>query len=367
MKRILIFGMTDNPGGMESCIMNYYRFIDRSKFQFDFLCNFKTMAYYNEVKKLGGNVFFIPKRSENAIEYWKAVNKFFKNHAKDYHALWFNTCSLANIDYLKLAKKYGIGKRIVHAHNSQNMDSKLRGVLHNINRSSVSKYATDFWSCSNDSSLFFYKDETIKSDKYKIINNAIDISKYAYNSTVRDKYRKDLGLEGKLVIGNVGRFHFQKNHLFLIEIFKGIVDNNKNAILLLVGQGEDEKKIKAKVKEYSLEKNVKFLGARDDVNNIMQAMDIFLLPSLFEGLAVVLIEAQATGLPCFTSNKVVPKEARFTELLKFINLSNNPQEWIESIEKCSLNNNREKAYLSLIGKNYDIKSEVKKIEKYFEG
>ena len=181
----------------------------------------------------------------------------------------------------------------------------------------MSKYATDF-GAAQMIHLFFYKDEIIKSDKYKIINNAIDISKYAYNSTVRDKYRKDLGLEGKLVIGNVGRFHFQKNHLFLIEIFKGIVDNNKNAILLLVGQGEDEKKIKAKVKEYSLEKNVKFLGARDDVNNIMQAMDIFLLPSLFEGLGIVLIEAQATGLPCFTSNKVVPKKLG---LQNYLNLS----------------------------------------------
>lgn len=368
MKRILVFGMTDNPGGMESCIMNYYRFIDRTKIQFDFLCNFDTMAHYDEVIKLGGNVFFIPKRSESLIKYKKELEAFFKTHAKDYYALWFNTCSLANIDYLKIAKRYDIKIRIVHAHNSQNMDSKLRGVLHNLNRNIVSKYATDFWSCSREASLFFYNSNIINSSKYSIVKNAINLTKYAYNREIREEYREELGLQDKLVIGNVGRLHFQKNHLFLIDIFKEITLRNNNAILLLVGKGPDEEVIKEKVEKCHLEDKVIFLGLRNDVENIMQAMDIFLLPSLFEGLPLVLIEAQASGLQSYASKDVISIESKASDFLRFIGLDKSAYVWADKILNYHNENNlkREDSHSIILNSGFDIEKEAKKMEKFFE-
>ena len=147
MKRVLVFGVTENPGGVESVIMNYYRNIDRNKIQFDFLCNTKEVAYEDEIIKMGGKIYKITGRSVNRRQYMNDMEKFFSENAKKYTTIWVNVCSLANIDYLKFAKKYGIKYRIIHSHNSENMDSKLRGLLHKFNKKIIIKYATDFWAC----------------------------------------------------------------------------------------------------------------------------------------------------------------------------------------------------------------------------
>ena len=270
--------MTDNPGGMEACIMNYYRNLDQKKLKIDFLCNFYPMVYEEEVKQAGSKVFYIPKRSENYKLYKIEITKFFKEHSNDYDIFWFHTCSLANIDYLRLSKKHGIKKRIVHAHNSKNMDSKARGVLHEFNKMIVHKYATNLYACSDEAALFFYTKKIMDTKNYNIINNAIDIEDFKFDLSIRNEVRKEFKIETKIVIGNVGRFHFQKNHIFLIDIFKEIYKLNSNTVLLLVGQGEEYPKIYQKVKKYNLEHNVFFLGVRSDVHRIMQAMDIFLFP-----------------------------------------------------------------------------------------
>lgn len=300
-KRILVFGITENPGGVESVIMNYYRKINKEHIQFDFLCNTEVVAYEDEIKSLGGKIYRITARSKDRKKYKNDMEKFFKEHAKEYSAIWVNVCSLANIDYLKYAKKYGIRKRIIHSHNSKNMDSILRGALHLVNRFLVQEYATDFWACSKKAGKWFYGFIIRHSDKYLIINNAIDTKEYAYNPEIREEYRKKLNLEGKVVIGNIGRLHFQKNQTFLLKIFNEICENHKNTHLLIVGQGEEEENLKKEAKELGIIDKVSFLGVREDVSNIIQAMDIFIFPSLFEGLPVVLLEVQASGLLCFVS------------------------------------------------------------------
>ena len=310
--KVLVFGMTDNPGGMESCVMNYYRNIDWSDVQFDFLCNWENMVYADEVTAKGSKIYTIPQKSKDYKAYKKALDDFFKAHKGEYDVFWYNTCTLTNIDYLVYAKKYGIKKRIIHAHNSGNETSKLRGIFHYLNKTRLSQYATDYWSCSMAASEYFYNENIINSPKHHIINNAIQTKDYAFNEAVRNEIRKEYKLEDKYVIGHVGRFQYQKNHEFLVDVFNEYLKLDNNVVLMLIGQGEGEEAIRQKVADLGMTENVMFMGVRSDVNKLLQAMDIFVLPSHFEGLPLVLVEAQTAGLPCYASKDVITKESDVT-------------------------------------------------------
>lgn len=366
MKKILVFGITDLPGGIESVIMNYYRNIDRSKIQFDFLCNTEKVAYEEEIKELGGTIYRITARSRDYKKYKQEMKNFFETHSKEYSTIWVNICSLANIDYLKYAKKYGIKHRIIHCHNSQNMDSFLRGLLHRWNKLFITKYATDFWSCSDDASSWFFNKKIIQDNKYVILKNAIDLEKFRFNKQIRKEYREKMNLEDYFVIGHIGRFHFQKNHDFLIKIFYEIQKKNKKSKLLLIGIGEDFEKIKKQVEEMKIEKNVIFLGSRNDVNCLLNVMDLFLFPSLFEGLPVALLEAQANGLPIVTSEEGVPKEAKIVNNFEYISLNKEANYWAQKILQTNLKNNSKDNIDELKRKGFDISIEKEKIEKFFE-
>lgn len=367
MKRVLVFGITDNPGGVENVIMNYYRNINKQKVQFDFLCNTEKVAYESEILELGGKIYKITARSKNRKKYKTEMKEFFSKHAKEYSTIWVNVCSLANIDYMIYAKKYGIKYRIIHSHNSENMDSKIRGILHRINKIFIKGYATDFWACSNDAGKWFYNNKIINGDKYLIINNAIDTPKYEFNEEIRKDYRKKLGVEEEFVIGNVGRLHFQKNQEFLIDIFNEINKKVNNAKLLIIGQGEDFSKLKEKVKQLNLEDKIQFLGVRYDIPQLLQAMDAFVFPSVFEGLGLALIEAQASGVQVYASKDVIPSIVKMSDDFHFISLNEEPKEWARIIVENRKNRTANKKSCDNIRKaGYDIAEETKKLEKYFE-
>ena len=347
--------------------MNYYRNMNRNNIQFDFLCNTDTVAYEEEIKELGGSIFRITARNKNFKQYKQDMKSFFKENSKNYDTIWVNVCSLANIDYLKYAKKYGIKRRIIHCHNSQNMDSFLRGLLHRYNKLKLRRYATDFWSCSNDASKWFYGKKIANSDKYLVIKNAIDTDKFTFDENIRAEYRTKLDIEDKLVIGHVGRFHFQKNHPFVIKVFNEIHKQREDAVLLLIGVGPDEEKIKQMVKEYNLEDSVRFLGSRDDVPELMQAMDVFLFPSVFEGLGLAAIEAQAAGLKSYVTKGKIPKEVIVDEdNINFIPLNESETVWGKKILK-DIDKKTERKFKTKLVQNagYDIKSECLKLEKIF--
>ena len=236
MNNILIFGMTENPGGVESFLMSYIRKINRGNFKFDFLCNsHDKIAYEDELISYGCEIYHITARSKDYKKYKREMQQFFKENASQYDTIWVNVCSLANIDYLKYAKKYGIKRRIIHSHNSMNMDSKLRGLLHAYNKRHIDKYATDFWACSKEAGEWFYSKQIMQGANYKEIKNAIDISQYKYDEDIRIAYRKKYGVEDKFVIGNVGRLQFQKNQLFLLDIFASVLKKKPEAILWMIG------------------------------------------------------------------------------------------------------------------------------------
>ena len=365
LKKVLVFGMTDNPGGMESCFMNYYRHVDKNKIHFDFLCNWESMVCEKEVKANGSKVYTIPQKSRNYKAYKRAMNTFFSEHADEYDVFWYNTCTLTNIDYLIYAKRYGIKKRIIHAHNSGNETSMIRGILHYVNKIRLGRYATDFWSCSMAAAVYFFIKKQIHSQKYRLINNAISTYNYKYDILIRNEVRKNLGLEDKYVIGHVGRFQFQKNHEFLIDIFYEYLKLDSRAVLMLVGQGEEEDAIRQKVINLGIEKSVLFMGVRTDVNRLLQAMDVFLLPSRFEGLPLVLIEAQTSGLRCLTTKNKVPYEVNVTGNVEFEELKENSIEWAHHIECMEKQPYDRKSCLDLItDAGYDILKEAEKMESY---
>ncbi|MEK0217868.1 glycosyltransferase [Bifidobacterium mongoliense] len=331
MKKILVVGMTDNYGGIESVIMSYYRAIDKTRFQCVFLANTPVMAYEDEIAQLGGIVIHVPARHQHPVEFYRSVHTFFRNHAHEYSAIWFNCCSLANISYLSFAKRYGIAKRIVHCHNAQNGEGKLRGVLHALNRRRVRGVATDFWSCSNEASVWFYGDDFKNLTEYKFIPNTIDPNKFAYSSTTRRETRHELGVaDTSIVIGNVARLEPQKNPAGLVRIFSELHKVDPRYQLFLIGKGELEEGIRSYVGEHGLRDDVHFLGIRHDIADLYQAMDMFMLPSLFEGFPVTLLEAQDNGLPTVLSSTIT-EEIDINDNLLRIDIKDAPRKIARSI------------------------------------
>lgn len=363
-KRILIFGMTGTVGGIECFIMNYYRNIDRDKIQFDFISFTNNLAFKEEIKLLGGKIFVFPPRFKHPIQNYKQLSRFFKENSKNYIGVHLNICEASNISVLTLAKKYNIPIRISHSHNSNVLADTKTKILHKLNNKKCLKYSTDYLACSSKAGKWLFGNNIIYNKNYHIINNAIDIEKYYYNIKIRDEIREQLHLSNKLVIGNVSRFEHQKNHKFLIEIFKSITIKDQNAVLLLVGNGSLFEETKTYAKELGIFDKVRFLGVRKDIEKIMQAIDLFVLPSLYEGLPIVLIESQASGLKCFVTKDSVSNESDITNSLSFIPLEYSPEKWAEII----LNNktyNRTGHTDEITKAGYNIKHQAKILENIY--
>ncbi len=365
MLRILVFGMTENPGGVESFLVNYYRHIDRNSIQLDFLCNsHEPVAYEEELLALGGRTFHITARSRNRALYRQELEKVFREHASEWKAIWVNVSSLANIDYLKIARRYGIPRRIIHSHNSQNMDSKLRGLLHKWNRLFVHKYATDFWACSEDAARWFYSEKLM--ERTVVIRNAIEVDRLSYDETRRRQIREMLGLKDEFVIGNVGRLHFQKNQSFMLDIYRAFLDRCPGSRLVLVGQGEDEQMLREKCAALKMTDRVIFAGVQKNVDAWLSAFDLFLFPSVFEGLSIAALEAQANGIPVLASEGVVPKDVRLNRNFVFCSLEQGPEKWAEKIlemQRDSVRLSPDEVKKAFTEKGYEIGAEAVRLER----
>ena len=352
-------------GGVEAVVMNYYRNIDRSKIQFDFICdNDSTNIPYEEIESLGGRVILIPPY-QKLISYQKDLRKILKeNNYKIVHS-HINTLSVFP---LYAAKKVGIPIRIAHSHSTTNKKEWKKNLMKQFLRPFSKRYATHYFCCSELAGRWLFGNKEYDKGNVYLLNNAIDIDKFKYNEKIRKEVRTELGIkDDTLVIGHIGRFVEQKNHDFLIDIFKEVHDKNKNSILLLAGQGPLMEKIKNKVKNLNISDSVMFLGQRSDANRLYQAFDIFLLPSLYEGLGMVLIEAQTSGLYCYASTEV-PVIAQVTDNLQFVPLSNGPEIWTKKILKLEYykKNNRKKLNIEKIEKNFSIYYEVNKLADFYK-
>lgn len=346
-------------GGVESVVMNYYRHIDRTKIQFDFICDEdSTNIPYDEIEQLGGRVILVPPY-QKVFEYQKDLIKIFKdNNYKIVHS-HLNTLSVFP---LRAAKKVGVPVRIAHSHSTTNKKEWKKNLVKQILRPFSKVYATDYMCCSELAGRWLFGNKEYDKGNVYLLNNAIDLDKFKYDEKIRKEKRKELNIkDDTLVIGHVGRFVEQKNHRFLIDIFNEVHKENNNSLLLLVGQGPLENEIRDVAKEYKISESVVFLGQRNDVNDLYNAMDIFAFPSLYEGLGMVLIEAQCSGIKCIASS-VVPREVCITENIKFLDFDN--KKWIHYLKELNNEYSREAKFNESINK-YDIKKESLKLNQMY--
>ena len=349
-------------GGVESVVTSEFLEMDKSKIQFDFICDEdSTNIPYDLIEKNGGRVIIIPPY-QKAFKYHKELKKVLKeNNYKIVHS----HISTMSVFSLFAAKCAGVPVRIAHSHSTTNKKEKKKNLMKQVLRPFSKVFATNYMCCSELAGRWLFGDKEYDKGNVYLLNNAIDLDKFKYNATLRKKKRKELGIkDDTLVIGHLGRFVAQKNHTFLIDIFNEIHKKNNNSILLLAGQGPLEEEIKNKVKDLNLEDSVKFLGQRNDANELYQAFDVFLLPSLYEGLPVVGVEAQASGLLCYLSDDMT-KETKVLDITKFMSLNNTPKEWADNILDDVKKYKRIDTSKEMTAKNFNIKEEAKKLEEYY--
>lgn len=346
--------------GLETMLMNYYRNIDRTKIQFDFLTHRPYKSDYDdEILSLGGNVYYAPRLyPQNYSKYFKWMKGFFKEHP-EYKIVHSHIDAMSYLP-LKAAKKAGVPVRIAHSH-STSIDRDFKYPLKQYYRYRLKTVLTDEFSCGKAAGEFLFR-----NDKFFLIPNAIEANKFYYNGSIRYEVRDELGISnGTFVMGHVGRISYPKNHRFLIDIFKSFHEIKKDSVLLIVGTGDMEEEIKNYAKESGVNENIRFLGNRDDTERFYQIFDVFMLPSLFEGVPLVGVEAQFADLPCFFSNKV-PVEVVFSDKVHFMKLEQSANEWAKEIAKIDISN-RDSKRLELTNVHYNIQTAHKTLEmKYHE-
>ncbi len=345
-------------GGVEAVIMNYYRHIDRSKIQFDFICDSdSTDIPYDEIKKLGGKVILCPPY-QKIRRYTKELKRIFKEN--NYRIVHSNINALSLFP-LRAAKKAKVPIRIAHSHSTSNKKEWKKTLIKNVLRPFSRKYANVYFACTEHAGRWLFGNKAFDKGLVTVINNGIDVESYIFDKKVREEKRKELKLkETDLVIGHIGRFMKQKNHEFIIDIFNELHKENKNYKLILIGQGPLQDEIKHKVDELNLVYFLFFLGQKKDANKYYQAMDLFLFPSLYEGLGMVLIEAQCSGLPCIASTEV-PKIAKVSDNLEFIDLNESCSYWAKCITS-NINKKRIDCSNRILKCGFDIKNEASKLE-----
>lgn len=340
-------------GGAETMIMNHYRALDKTKVQFDFLVHRQERGDYDdEIEKLGGHIYRTSAiRPWRYCSYFKFLDDFFEKH-HDYVAIHSHIQENSGF-VLKYALKHGITNLISHSHIAD-LGIDYKYIFRQYGKWVLNKYVKTRLACGVDAGKFLYG----KKD-FLVFKNAIDEERFRYNSQIRHEVRQALGIENKLVVGNVSRFNPQKNHTFIIDIFSELLKLKQDSVLLLVGDGYLRPAIEAKCDRLGIANKVMFLGSRSDVPELLQAFDVFLFPSLFEGLPVSIIEAQASGVQCMLSN-TIDLETKVTDCVHFFSLAKSAKDWAKELYKFNgiehINSNAQ-----IIQSGYSLRTNLKKL------
>jgi glycosyltransferase involved in cell wall biosynthesis len=352
-----------NRGGLETMIMNHYRKINREKIQFDFLVHrIEKGAFDDEIRKMGGKIYYLPKFNPLKINQYNNALKLFFNEHPNYKIIHSHYNALSMWP-LRAAMEYKIPVRIAHSHLAY-PKLNYQTPFYLYARYRINEYCTHRFACSENAARWLFGEEEVSNSI--IFKNSISIEEFKYNVSVRDDYRSKLNLNGKFVIGHVGRFNSSKNHLFLLEIFKEIYTIKPNSVLLLVGDGELKDRIVSKANQLKILDAVIFLGVRSDVSKLLQAIDVFVFPSLFEALPVTLIEAQTAGVKVFASDTIT-NEVKVTKLIDFISLKKNPAFWADYILSNTEDHERSDKSLQIERNGYDINQNVNWLEEFYLG
>lgn len=355
-EHILVYGMTDNPGGIEMYLMNQLRTVDRGKIVFDFVTDFPTIAYADEIKSFGSKIYYISAKSKSLFGHLNQMYKILRSHP-EYKKVYFNILD-AGAAITEVVPWLLRRKIVTHSHNG-NTD-KIR--LHKLCRPFLNLFTDKRYACSEVAAEFMFGKK-----HSEIIPNMIDAEKYSFSVNARTAKRKELGIENKFVVCHVGRLSPQKNPFGLIDIFKEVLKVNENSVLLSVGNGEIADDVHNYAKEKGIYDNILFLGRRNDIDCLLSAADVFLLPSFYEGLPIVAIEAQASGLPCVLSD-CISLETAITGNVKFLSLRTPDSDWAKIITSYK-NFERKDTRDYIINSGYDINhpsSAEKDLQHYFE-
>lgn len=349
-----------NIGGSQSMIINLHKAIDKSKVQFDYIIDHPDQLHYAPIiKELGGNIYTLPTfKGYNFREIRNAWRCFFINHP-EFKILHSHVRSYASL-YLPIAKKFGL-KTIIHSHSTSNGNG-LASVVKRIMQYPLRYQADHFFACSKEAGEWLFGKKVVDSEKFHILQNAIDVEKYCFNQNTRDEYREKLGLGGKRTFIHVGRFHPAKNHSFLLNLFSEIHKKDSNTILLLVGDGELRPAIEKQIADLNMLDSVILLGNRNDVSNLLQTADCFLFPSVWEGLGMVAVEAQAAGLSCVCSMGIPKSVAIVPNQCQFIPTTN-IQKWVDIVENTQSFLMDTSKFIKNAG--YDIKTTAEQLTSFY--
>ena len=348
-----------DTGGSQSLVINLYKAIDKNKIQFDFIIDEPKQLFYKSViEELGGKIYTIPKfNGKNFFKVKNAWKKFFIEHP-EYKILHSHVRSYASL-YIPIAKKFGL-KTIIHSHSTSNGKGLI--ALFKYFLQLPLRYQADYlMSCSSIAGEWLFGKKACKKENYIFVPNALNLADFRFNEQARNDIKAEFNIEGKFVIGHVGCFKKEKNHTFIIDVFNEVVKTRKDAVLFLVGDGNMRADIEQKVKELALENEVIFTGVRGDVNKLIQAMDVFIFPSLWEGLPVTVVEAQTAGLECFISD-VITKDVCVTQLVKPISL-NCFDSWVNSLLNAT--GDRVNVLEALSKSGFDMKDTAKKMADFY--
>lgn len=348
-------------GGIESLLMGVYRNINRDLIQFDFLVgpHKEKSVYQDEIQSLGGKVFSRVNRRKYPIKSLLFLYSFFKKH-KEYSIIHHHG-SLASLEATIIAKRCGVPSRILHAHSTQHGTIPFFLKIFVVFAKFFFKNDyTHAFACSGDAGKWLFNKK-----EFTVIKNGIEINNFLFDKEKREMYRNDLGIKNSFVVGHLGRFTEQKNHIFLCDIFYEIYKKNSNAVLLLIGTGPLIESVQEKIELLGISHAVKFLGFREDISELMQTMDLLLLPSLFEGLPLTLVEAQASGLPCVASD-VVSQESKLTDYVYYVSLDKGAEYWADyCLTKITPVRNRSEAGKTLMNSEFDIIHTTKILEEFY--
>lgn len=355
-----------NTGGAERIVFSYFQNIDRDKFQWDFVITEyddknKRGLLEQAVLDLGGRIYRVPQKRKNYLLHILVVNKIIRDG--DYQIVHSHLDELS-APYLISAKHYKVPIRIAHSHLAGANRGHVVEILCFLLKPILNACVTNKFACGTYASVCLWGSKATENHEVYIMHNAIDTSKFLFDSDLRESKRRELNLGNVVTYGTVGRMSYQKNSEFIIDIFNEIHSINPQTNLIFVGTGENESNVKKLAKEYNLLDSIQFLSSRNDVDELMMAMDVFLLPSRFEGLPIVLVEAQCTGLQCFVSN-FVTDEVKVNPNVYYYGLEHSAKEWAEYILSKKINYERCKGVNNINGAGYKIEEEAKKLGRYY--
>lgn len=358
-----VFGGLDS-GGAESRVMDIYRQIDKNKVQFDFLIHTEKKGFFeDEIKRMGGRIFRVPRLGmKTFFSYSRALNGFFEKHS-EYRIIHGHILSTAFI-YQRVAKKHNVPVRIAHSRCGSRTQLNIENMIKEFFKRFARFYVTDKFAVSKIAGISAFGKHSVDIGEVKILPNAIKAKKYLYDDEVRNKLRSEFKINNKFVIGHIGRFQHQKNHNFIIDIFNEVHKQNTESVLILVGDGELKNEVEDKVSKLKLCESVIFTGVRSDVPDILQAMDVLLFPSFFEGLPGVVLEAQAAGLPCIISDRITD-EVKITDLVEYVSLEKDEKYWTEEAMNFSKGFQRRITYNEIVKAGYDIESVAMWYEEFY--